>query len=102
MGLTSREGMCRPIRGGIPTSTAARWITRLLMRSCRSDPMAARVALAMRQTSPTWSIDYKAGFTLLEMVAVMLIIALVAGLAVSITAGTGRAQLEAIALRAAA
>ena len=56
----------------------------------------------MRQTSPTWSVDYKAGFTLLEMVAVMLIIALVAGLAVSITAGTGRAQLEAVALRSAA
>jgi general secretion pathway protein H len=56
----------------------------------------------MLQTSPTWSTDRKAGFTLLEMVAVMLIIALVAGLAVSITAGTGRAQIEALALRTAA
>jgi general secretion pathway protein H len=36
------------------------------------------------------------------MMAVMLIIALVAGLALSITAGTGRAQLEAVALRSAA
>jgi general secretion pathway protein H len=36
------------------------------------------------------------------MVAVMLIIALVAGLAVSITAGTGRAQLESVALQSAA
>jgi general secretion pathway protein H len=56
----------------------------------------------MLQTSRTWSIDYTAGFTLLEMVAVMLIIALVAGLAVSITTGTGRAQLEAVALKSAA
>jgi general secretion pathway protein H len=36
------------------------------------------------------------------MVAVMLIIAMVAGLAVSITAGTGRPQLEALALDSAA
>jgi general secretion pathway protein H len=42
------------------------------------------------------------GFTLIEMVAVMLIIAMVAGLAVSFTAGTGRPQLEALALNTAA
>src|SRR5215470_15238262 len=89
----SREGMCRSIRGGTLINTAARSITRLPMRSCHSDPTDARVAQAMLQTSPTWSIDYKAGFTLIEMVA---------GLAVSITAGTGRAQLEAVALRSAA
>jgi general secretion pathway protein H len=44
----------------------------------------------------------EAGFTLIEMVAVMLIVALVAALAVSITAGTGRTQLEALALKSAA
>jgi general secretion pathway protein H len=64
--------------------------------------MDARVAQAMPQISRTWSIDRKGGFTLIEMVAVMLIIALVAGLAVSFMAGTGRAQLEALALKTAA
>jgi general secretion pathway protein H len=56
----------------------------------------------MQRTSQTWSTDRKGGFTLIEMVAVLLIIALVAGLAVSHTAGTGRPQLEALALRTAA
>ena len=46
--------------------------------------------------------DRADGFTLIEMVAVMLIIAMVAGLAVSITVGTGRPQLEALALDTAA
>ena len=43
-----------------------------------------------------------AGFTLIEMMAVMMIIALVAGLAVTMTPGTGRPGLEAVALRTAA
>jgi general secretion pathway protein H len=42
-----------------------------------------------------------AGFTLIEMVAVMLIVALVAGLVVTLTPGTGRAQLKSTALDAA-
>jgi general secretion pathway protein H len=42
-----------------------------------------------------------AGFTLLEMVAVMLIVALVAGLVVTLTPGSGRAQLKSTALDAA-
>jgi general secretion pathway protein H len=42
------------------------------------------------------------GFSLIEVVAVMLIIAMVAGLAVAFTRGTGRAQLKAVALEAAA
>jgi general secretion pathway protein H len=56
----------------------------------------------MRPTSRTWSTERAAGFTLIEMMAVMLIIALVAGLAVTMTPGTGRAQLKAVALEAAA
>jgi general secretion pathway protein H len=56
----------------------------------------------MRQISRTWIAEDSGGFTLIEMVAVMLIIALVAGLALSISTGTGRAQLEAVALKSAA
>jgi len=56
----------------------------------------------MRQTSPTWSTDRVAGFTLIEMMAVMLIIAMVAALAVTMTPGTGRAQLKALSLETAA
>jgi general secretion pathway protein H len=37
------------------------------------------------------SADWKAGFTLLEIVAVMSIIALVAALVIAATPGTGRA-----------
>jgi general secretion pathway protein H len=43
-----------------------------------------------------------AGFTLIEVVAVMLIIALVASLAVTLTTGTGRGRLKALALDTAA
>lgn len=43
-----------------------------------------------------------AGFTLIEVVAVMLIIALVASLAVPLTTGTGRGRLKALALDTAA
>jgi general secretion pathway protein H len=46
--------------------------------------------------------DRHAGFTLVEVVAVMLIIALVSSLAVTMTRGTGRAQLEALTLQTAA
>src|SRR5215468_10737626 len=42
------------------------------------------------------------GFSLIEVVAVMLIIAMVAGLAVTFTRGTGRPQLKAVALQTAA
>jgi general secretion pathway protein H len=45
---------------------------------------------------------HKAGFTLIEMMAVMLIIALVAGLAFAMLPGTGRAQLKGVALQTAA
>lgn len=50
----------------------------------------------------TRDVDREGGFSLIEVVAVMLIIALVAGLAVAFTRGTGRAQLRAVALETAA
>ncbi|HVX92448.1 MAG TPA: prepilin-type N-terminal cleavage/methylation domain-containing protein [Xanthobacteraceae bacterium] len=49
-----------------------------------------------------WSADRRAGFTLIEVVAVMLIVALVASLVVAATPGTGRGGLKALALRTAA
>jgi general secretion pathway protein H len=56
----------------------------------------------MRPTSRTSSADRVGGFTLIEMMAVMLIIAMVAALVVTMTPGTGRAQLKALALETAA
>ena len=47
------------------------------------------------------STEREAGFTLLELTAVMLIVALVASLAVATTTGTGRAGLKAATLQAA-
>ena len=44
----------------------------------------------------------EAGFTLIEVVAVMVIIALLSGLAVAMMPGTGRAQLKAVTLETAA
>ena len=46
--------------------------------------------------------DRRAGFTLLELAAVMLIVALVATLAVLFTRGSGRSELKAVTLEAAA
>jgi general secretion pathway protein H len=48
------------------------------------------------------STDREAGFTLIEVMAVMLIIALVASLVVTMTPATGRAGLKAVTLQAAA
>jgi general secretion pathway protein H len=64
--------------------------------------MGARVAQARRRTYRTWSADRQAGFTLIELMAVMLIIALIASLVVTITPGTGRARLKAVTLETAA
>jgi general secretion pathway protein H len=47
-------------------------------------------------------VDRRAGFTLIEVIAVMLIIALVASLAVMMIPGTGRGQLKALTLEVAA
>jgi general secretion pathway protein H len=53
-------------------------------------------------TFRTQTMDRRAGFTLVEVVAVMLIIALVASLAVTMMPGTGRGRLKAVALETAA
>src|SRR6516165_11040215 len=50
----------------------------------------------------SWNVDRGAGFTLIEVIAVMLIIALVASLAVTMMPGTGRAGLGALTLQTAA
>lgn len=52
-----------------------------------------------RRARPT---DQRAGFTLIEVMAVMLIIALVASLAVTRIPGTGRGKLKALTLETAA
>ena len=52
--------------------------------------------------SPAPRTARNAGFTLIETMAVMMIIALVAGLAVTMTPGGGRPGLEAVALQTAA
>jgi general secretion pathway protein H len=49
-----------------------------------------------------WSTKRKSGFTLIEVMAVMLIIALVASLVAVMTPGTGRAKLKALTLEIAA
>ena len=70
--------------------------------------MAARAVPAPLPTYPMWSIEgatrrrRQAGFTLIEVMAVMLIIALVASLAVMVIPGTGRARLKAVTLETAA
>jgi general secretion pathway protein H len=48
-----------------------------------------------------WSTRRSAGFTLLEVVAVMAIIALTASLSITAINGTGRVQLKAVAMRTA-
>jgi general secretion pathway protein H len=48
------------------------------------------------------STEREAGFTLLEMMAVMLIIALVSALVIAAVPGTGRARLKAVTLQTAA
>jgi general secretion pathway protein H len=55
----------------------------------------------MQPTFRTRTTDRCGGFTLVEMLAVMLIIAMVAALVVTMTPGTGRGQLKALALQAA-
>lgn len=53
-------------------------------------------------TPRTPALDRQAGFTLVEVVAVMVIIALVASLAITMMSGTGRGQLKSLALEIAA
>ena len=60
-----------------------------------------RVVRAVLPALRGWNIDRVPGFTLIEVMAVMLIIALVASLAVTMMPGTGRAGLKAVTLQAA-
>ena len=65
----------------------------------------SRIMAKERVRPPTPSrrtTDRRAGFTLIEVVAVMLIIALVASLAVTTIPGTGRGRLKALTLETAA
>ena len=64
--------------------------------------MAAKVAPAQRPIFRMSSTERNGGFTLLEMMAVMAIIALASSLAIVVTPGTGRAGLKAVTLRTAA
>lgn len=56
----------------------------------------------MTRPYPASITDPKAGFTLIEVQAVMMIIALIAALILSTLPGTGRSQLEALAMQTAA
>jgi general secretion pathway protein H len=61
-----------------------------------------RTVRAVLPALRSWNVDRGAGFTLIEVIAVMLIIALVASLAVTMMPGTGRAGLKALTLQTAA
>ncbi len=63
----------------------------------RAMPVPRAVLSAQR----SWNVDRAAGFTLIEVVAVMLIISLVASLALTMMPGTGRAGLKALTLQTA-
>jgi general secretion pathway protein H len=60
-----------------------------------------RVVRAVLPALRSWNVNRGAGFTLIEVIAVMLIIALVASLAVTMMPGTGRAGLKALTLQTA-
>jgi general secretion pathway protein H len=62
---------------------------------------AVSAVRAVRRASRTRDADRQAGFTLIEVVAVMLIIALVVSLVVTMMPGTGRAGLKALTLQTA-
>lgn len=64
--------------------------------------MAAAAAPVAQPTLPMLATDLKAGFTLIEMMAVMMIIALVASLATMMVPGTGRAGLKTLVMETAA
>ena len=72
------------------------------MRSYPMVPTAAKVVRGPRRTSRTLTANRQDGFTLIEVAAVMLIVALLASLVLTLTPGTGRAQLKALALHTAA
>jgi general secretion pathway protein H len=59
------------------------------------------VERAVLSAPRSWNVDRGGGFTLIEVVAVMLIISLVASLALTMMPGTGRAGLKALTLQTA-
>src|SRR5215813_14323401 len=98
----SKAAACPMTRGATPTSIGPQQSGHHPMRSHPSAPTVAKAAPARPPTSRTWSSDRKAGFTLIEAVAVMLIIALMASLAITMMPGTGRAKLKAVTMETAA
>jgi general secretion pathway protein H len=60
-----------------------------------------RVARLVLSAPRSWNVNRGDGFTLIEVVAVMLIISLVASLALTMMPGTGRGGLKALALQTA-
>jgi general secretion pathway protein H len=60
-----------------------------------------RVVRVVLPALRSWNVDRGSGFTLIEVIAVMLIVALVASLAVTMMPGTGRAGLKAVTLQTA-
>jgi general secretion pathway protein H len=62
---------------------------------------SVRMRWTALSTTPGCSVDRRAGFTLIEVITVMLIIALVASLAVTMMPSTGRAGLKAVAMQTA-
>jgi len=60
-----------------------------------------RVIRAVLPALRSWNVERGGGFTLIEVIAVMLIIALVASIAVTMMHGTGRAGLKALTLQTA-
>jgi general secretion pathway protein H len=63
--------------------------------------MVAKVEQALPRMSQTSNVEAQRGFTLVETMAVMMIVALVASIAVAMTKGTGRGELKSLALEAA-
>src|SRR5258708_14246379 len=94
---------------GITLISTARRANAAPTKSCRTDPMAKRAASASLPTfQPTiWSVqrmsdDAERGFTLLEMVCVLAVIAMLAALLLPlIPRQTSRSRLQAYALQTA-
>src|SRR5262245_34194291 len=82
MAPISPRRMCRAILGGTPTSTA-RPASMVPSTSYRSGPTTSRVARVRTRTSRTGNAmrSRQDGFTLVELLAVLVVLALVAGVA---------------------
>src|SRR5262245_26735167 len=82
MAPISPRRMCRAILGGAPTSTA-RPASMVPSTSYRSGPTTSRVARVRTRTSRTGNAmrSRQDGFTLVELLAVLVVLALVAGVA---------------------